>query len=277
MRARKAGACVAITLGLAGGMRAEAGGEGARTHGTGVAAVEAPADLAGAATHATGVAAVEAPAFVASSDTTAGRAVASRPLVDAPGLDPRVLDLALRARECARKGGAATERADSVLSVIDFSRPSSEPRLWVLDLASGTTLYNERVAHGRTTGDLDATRFSNVPGSNASSVGLYRTAETYVGKHGRSLRLDGLDPGWNDRARDRAIVVHGASYCTLDHVEKWGRLGRSQGCPALDPAVTDAVIDTIRGGTLLFAYYPDADWLAGSSWLACDAGAVADG
>lgn len=210
------------------------------------------------------LAALAAPAAAAAPP--AGTAAAPAAV---PSPAPDVLALALRARACAIAGGAAPDT--SVLTVVDYSRPSTEPRLWVLDVATGATLFHERVAHGRTTGELDATTFSNVPGSNASSLGLFRTAEVYVGKHGRSLRLDGLDPGWNDRARDRAIVVHGASYSTLAHVERWGRLGRSQGCPALDPAVTDAVIDTIRDGTLLFAYAPDPAWLAGSDWLHCDA------
>ncbi|MES2637997.1 MAG: murein L,D-transpeptidase catalytic domain family protein [Myxococcota bacterium] len=189
---------------------------------------------------------------------------------DAASLDPAVLDMALGALECARRSGSAGERADKVLSVIDFRLPSSTPRLWVIDLDSGATLFTERVSHGRNTGEDAATAFSNIPGSNQSSLGLFRTGEIYVGKHGRSMKLDGLEPGFNDRARDRAIVVHAASYCTGEHVAQWGRLGRSQGCPALDPAVSDAVIDTIRDGTLLFAYYPDPDWLSGSSALRCE-------
>ncbi|MDP2313096.1 MAG: murein L,D-transpeptidase catalytic domain family protein [Pseudomonadota bacterium] len=194
-----------------------------------------------------------------------------RPPVSAPGLDPAVLDLALGSLACARQSGTAGEPAANVFSVIDFSLPSTARRLWVIDLDTGATLRTERVAHGRNTGEDDAVAFSNIPGSNQSSLGLYRTAEVYVGKHGRSLKLDGLEPGFNDRARDRAIVVHGASYCTGEHVARWGRLGRSQGCPALDPAISDAVIDTIRDGTLVFAYYPDPTWLSGSSFLHCDA------
>jgi hypothetical protein len=158
-----------------------------------------------------------------------------------------------------------------VLTVVDFSLPSTEPRLWVLDPGTGRVQWNVRVAHGRTTGEALALHFSNAPHSNASSIGLYRTGETYVGKHGRSLRLDGLDEGWNDNARARDIVIHGADYCTGEHVEKWGRLGRSQGCPAVDPAVVGPLIDTIRDGTLLLVYYPDPDWLAGSPWLHCGA------
>ncbi len=214
--------------------------------------------------------------LLASGIGGAASARAATPAVGSPaGLDPVVYDLALEALGCARSAGATSERADRVISVIDFRLPSTAPRLWVIDLATGETLFNERVAHGRTTGDDAAVSFSNIPGSNASSLGLFRTGETYIGKHGRSLRLDGLEPGFNDRARDRAIVVHAASYCTLEHVERWGRLGRSQGCPALDPAVSDAVIDTVRDGTLVFAYFPDTEWLTRSSMLTCDATASA--
>jgi hypothetical protein len=198
---------------------------------------------------------------------------AEEPPVDAPGLDPQVLALALAARACARSTGDVGH----ILSVIDFRLPSTEPRLWVLDLARGTTRFNERVAHGRGSGEDLAVAFSNVPGSNESSVGLFRTAETYVGKHGRSLRLDGLEPGVNDHARSREIVIHSAPYCTAEHIARWGRLGRSEGCPALDPAVTDAVIDVIGGGTLLFAYYPVPAWLDGSRFLRCDAAPRAHG
>lgn len=224
----------------------------------------APAPVA--RTHASFVGAV--PLELASVPPTAGTTAN----LDLAGLDPAVLDLALGALACARQAGTAGDRADHVLSVIDFRLPSTAPRLWVIDLDSGAALFTERVSHGRNTGEDAAVSFSNIPGSNQSSLGLFRTGEIYVGKHGRSMKLDGLEVGFNDRARDRAIVVHAASYCTAGHVAQWGRLGRSQGCPALDPAVSDAVIDTIRDGTLLFAYYPDPDWLSGSAALRCDAG-----
>lgn len=198
---------------------------------------------------------------------------AEPPRLQADGLDPALYAFALRARDCARDAGAvAGERAGRYLSVIDYRLPSTAPRLWVLDLAEHRALYTERVAHGRESGENVAVRFSNVPGSNQSSLGLFRTGETYVGQHGRSLRLDGLEPGVNDHARDRAIVIHGAEYCTGGHVVRYGRLGRSLGCPALDPAVTDGVIDTIRDGTLLLAYYPDPAWLEGSPLARCAAG-----
>lgn len=141
----------------------------------------------------------------------------------------------------------------------------------MLDLARGEVRFHERVAHGRESGLARATRFSNEVGSRQSSLGLFRTGETYRGRHGYSLRLTGLEPGTNDRAFERAIVVHGADYATGEFVRRHGRLGRSWGCPALDPSVSRDVIDTIRGGTALFAWYPDADWSERSPYLHCQA------
>lgn len=185
----------------------------------------------------------------------------------AAGLPAEPLGLALRAFACGRADGLFET---PTLTLIDYSRPSSEPRLWVLDLARGEVRFHELVAHGRESGARLAHAFSNVAGSLQSSLGLFRTAETYRGRHGYSLRLDGLEPGVNDRARDRALVVHGADYATPAFVAEHGRLGRSWGCPALDPRVHRAVIDAIRGGTAVFAYYPDADWLASSPYLHCE-------
>jgi hypothetical protein len=161
-----------------------------------------------------------------------------------------------------------------ILTVIDYSLPSTERRLWVLDLDSGEVLFHELVAHGRNSGENFAVAFSNLDGSKQSSLGLYRTGDTYEGKHGYSLRLSGLEPGVNDRARERAIVMHAADYATPEFAEEHGRLGRSWGCPALDPRVHHRVIDTIKGGTALFAYYPDDAWLGESKFLDdryCDA------
>ena len=170
------------------------------------------------------------------------------------GLRPQVLDLALAAHARAMRQGWT---AVPVLTVIDYSRRSRERRLWVLDLARDSVLATELVAHGRGTGDDVARRFSNRPGSLASSLGTFITGTTYRGRHGLALRLRGMDAGLNDRAEARAIVIHGADYVSPDAVRRLGRLGRSQGCPALAPAVVDRVIGLIRGGTVLFAYYPD--------------------
>ena len=112
-----------------------------------------------------------------------------------------------------------------------------------------------------------ATSFSNAPESSRSSLGLYRTAETYTGKHGYSLRIDGLEKGFNDRARERAIVIHAADYVNEKAAKAQGYLGRSLGCPAVRPEVAHQVIDAVKGGGLIFAYYPDSEWLRTSKYL----------
>jgi len=182
-----------------------------------------------------------------------------------PGLDPGVLRRALRAAGCAERRGLLED--PDVLTVIDYTRPSTEPRLFVLDLAAPALLFEELVAHGRRTGENVARRFSNEPGSHQSSLGLFVTRGTYVGRHGRSLRLLGLEPGVNDRALERAIVLHGAEYVSDSFAALHGRLGRSFGCPALPVEVAQRVIDVIRGGTPVVAWYPDRDWLTRSPFL----------
>jgi hypothetical protein len=182
--------------------------------------------------------------------------------------DPRVLSLAARALQCAERHGEveSVER----LAVIDYSRPSTEPRLWVFDLEEHALVFREHVAHGRGSGANLAERFSNIEGSHQTSLGLFRTAETYFGGNGYSLRMDGLEPGINDRARQRAIVIHGADYVNPAIAERQGRLGRSFGCPAVRRGVAKPMIDSLAGGQLLFAYYPDPDWLESSPYLACE-------
>ncbi|HEX4870570.1 MAG TPA: murein L,D-transpeptidase catalytic domain family protein [Moraxellaceae bacterium] len=184
----------------------------------------------------------------------------------APDADPRVLDHALQAMQCAAAGGMP---ASQRLAVIDYSLPSSTPRLWVFDLESRRLLFRELVAHGRNTGDKLARVFSNAVNSRSSSLGLFRTLDTYDGSNGYSLRLEGLEPGFNDRALERAIVMHGAPYVDDEHVRKFGRIGRSWGCPAVRLGVARRLIDTLKGGQFVFSYYPDSQWLAGSRYLNC--------
>ena len=185
----------------------------------------------------------------------------------APTADLGVLALAIRARTCAIHSGAVGPQ--SALAVIDYSRASTQPRLWVFDMAVPRLLFFEYVAHGKGSGANFATHFSNQEASRQSSIGVFRTAETYVGGHGYSLRLDGLEPGVNDRARERLLVMHGAWYVDPVLAARQGRLGRSFGCPALRPAMTHQVIDALKGGNLLFAYYPVPEWLATSRFLHC--------
>jgi len=183
----------------------------------------------------------------------------------ADGVSPDVLRLALNAVTCATTHGDIPP--PRTLTLIDYSRPSVEPRLWVYDLSSGEMLFKELVAHGRDTGENLATHFSDRMNSHQSSLGMFVTGDTYVGSNGYSLRLDGLEPGFNARARERAIVMHGASYVDPRLAATQGRIGRSWGCPALREAVARQVIDTIRGGGVIFSYYPDSNWLKTSRYL----------
>ena len=187
----------------------------------------------------------------------------------APDLNPRALGAALATSRCAASEGELPAEGPPILAVIDYSRPSTEPRLWVFDLEAGTLLFREHVAHGQGSGEDRATRFSNQPNSHQTSLGLFRTAETYQGQHGYSLRLDGLEPGLNDRARARDIVIHGADYVSDDFIARVGRLGRSWGCPAVDEAVSARLIDTIKGGAPVYAWTADPDWISESALLQC--------
>jgi hypothetical protein len=202
---------------------------------------------------------------------------ADRSLLDAlsriaPHANPKVIGLALAATECATaKGEPPSDR----LAVIDYSLPSTEPRLWVFDLARRKLLFRELVAHGRNTGENLARKFSNRPESLESSLGLFRTLGTYVGHNGYSLRMDGLEPGTNDHALDRALVIHGAAYVSSANASRNGRIGRSWGCPAVRKAVAKPLIDTLKGGQYVFSYYPDPRWLSRSPYLKCSPDRVA--
>jgi hypothetical protein len=184
----------------------------------------------------------------------------------APTLDPEVLRLALIARANAEHRGLL--KRPQILTIIDYALPSTERRLWVLDLERAALLENELVSHGQGTGANYARAFSNRNGSKQSSLGLFATGRTYQGRHGYSLYLHGLEPGVNDLAFDRTIVIHGAEYVDEGFARRHGRLGLSWGCPALRPEISTEIIDQIKDGTALFAYYPDQAWLGSSEFLA---------
>ena len=208
------------------------------------------------------------PVFAAAAETNALKLARL-----APDADPRVLTLALEARECASRQLGQTPSPR--LAVIDYSRASTLPRLWVFDLDNDRLLFREVVAHGQGTGENMARAFSNLDGSHQSSLGLFRTADTYEGHNGYSLRMQGLEPGTNDAAMARAIVMHGAAYVNTDTARQQGRLGRSWGCPALRPQVAKQVIDSLKNGQMIFAYYPNSNWLAHSPFLGCHNKSVA--
>ena len=181
-------------------------------------------------------------------------------------IDTQVLKLSLLAYANAAKRGLNNK---SVLTVIDYSKPSTEKRLWVFDLKSGRSLINTWVSHGKNSGGINSASFSNSPGSLKSSIGVFVTDWTpYMGGNGYSLRLKGLEAGVNNNAYRRDIVIHGAWYVNSDVIRKYGQIGRSWGCPAVSPALAKTLIDTIKQNTLVFAYYPDQSWLRHSKFLA---------
>lgn len=163
-------------------------------------------------------------------------------------------------REAFRKAVEGYRRIErrkrEVLTLIDFSLPSTDQRFYVFDMEAHRLLFRSVVSHGRGSGENYATSFSNEAGSHKSSPGFYLTENTYQGRNGYSLILDGLEKGVNDHARERAIVVHGADYAHPDVARSAGRLGRSHGCPALPKSITRPVIDAIKGGSVLYIYVP---------------------
>ncbi|MEO8382917.1 MAG: murein L,D-transpeptidase catalytic domain family protein [Acidobacteriota bacterium] len=193
------------------------------------------------------------------------KSLAAQLLRQAPGLKAEVLRMALRATGCAAQKGLVKRR--DLLTVIDYSLPSTQPRLFTFDLAARKLIFRELVAHGKNSGGNLANFFSNSPGSLATSIGLFVTADPYIGSNGYSLRLRGLEEGVNDMAMDRAIVMHGAPYVSSAAVRALGRLGRSWGCPAVRKEVAHKMIDTLRGGSAIFAYYPDQNWLTRSPFF----------
>jgi len=158
------------------------------------------------------------------------------------------------------KAANKLSKSNDIITVVDFTKSSREKRMWIIDLFSKKLLLNTWVAHGQGSGDDMASHFSNTNESHQSSLGFYVTDDVYVGKHGRSLRLDGMDAGFNNAARNRAIVVHAADYVSEGAINQLGRLGRSYGCPAVSPQVIDMVINNIKGKTLLFINGSDASY-----------------
>ena len=165
-----------------------------------------------------------------------------------------------------KKAGKLDENAH-ILSICDFSLSSTQKRLWVIDLNEKKVLFNSLVAHGKNTGEEFAQKFSNTESSYQSSLGFYITETTYNGENGYSLKLLGMDKGFNDNALRRAIVMHGADYVSEDFIKTQNRIGRSWGCPAVPRALAEPIINTIKGKNCFFIYYPDPQYLSSSEWL----------
>jgi hypothetical protein len=166
---------------------------------------------------------------------------------------------ALKARNELPKSG--------LLSIVDLSQSANSKRLYVIDVAAGKVLFNTLVAHGRNSGEEFAKSFSNTPESYKSSLGFYITGGTYTGKHGLSLRLRGLENGYNNLAENRAIVIHGADYVSENFIKQHGRLGRSQGCPAVPVEMSEPIINAVKDGSCVFVYHPDQSYLKHSALL----------
>src|SRR5258705_3260247 len=171
------------------------------------------------------------------------------------GLNRIAFELAQKGYEKLREQGVILN--DSIISIIDFSLPSADIRLYVVDLKNYEVLYNTYVAHGKNSGKEMANSFSNSPSSNKSSLGFYKTLGAYIGHHGVSLKLEGLEKGINDNAYERAIVMHGADYVNPAYIPVQGYIGRSQGCPAVMTKEATPIINTIKDGSCLFIYHPN--------------------
>ncbi len=185
--------------------------------------------------------------------------------LDSLGLTREAFEYALKGHDELLNDGKIEK--DNLLSIIDFSLPSGKKRLFIIDLESGELLFNTYVAHGRNSGKDIATKFSNKPNSFKSSLGFYVTGDTYTGKHGYSLRLNGEESGINDKAEGRGIVMHSASYASENSIEERGFIGRSLGCPAIPKNVHRQIIETICHGSCLFMYSPDAYYLSHSKMI----------
>jgi len=155
----------------------------------------------------------------------------------------------------------------NILSIVDFRLSSKEKRMWIIDIEKKEVLYNIYVAHGKNSGEEYATYFSNTPNSLQSSLGFYVTKETYYGKNGLSLKLKGLERGFNTNAQKRYIVLHGADYANKEYLDEHGILGNSEGCPAIPMNLHKEIIELTKGGTALLIYYPDIAYLEESSFM----------
>jgi len=182
------------------------------------------------------------------------------------GLSREIFDLAIKGLKKLDSDGKLNN--PNIVTIVDYSQSSNKKRLYVIDLKNKKLLFNTFVAHGRNTGEEYAKSFSNDEGSYKSSLGFYITEHPVIGSHtGFSLQIDGVEKGFNDHAVQRAIIIHAAEYVTQNFINKYGRLGQSYGCPSLPPEMNKPIIDAIKGGTCLFLYNPNKEYLSNSALL----------
>lgn len=181
--------------------------------------------------------------------------------------NPALLKLALEAYNCAVVSGHCVQR--EILTIVDYQLPSYDKRLWVLNLRTHRLLYHTYVAHGAGSGIVTPTHFSNIMNSLDSSIGLYETGISYMGDYGYAMRLYGLDRGYNNNAYKRAIVFHGGDFVSDKSIEEHGMIGMTHGCFAVPSTLDYKIINTLKNGSLIFAYYPNPGWLSHSEFLHC--------
>lgn len=203
--------------------------------------------------------------FIGSAETFKTNVLYDSLKLSALGLGKQVFDYAMKGFNYMKDRGSFHN--DNIISIVDFSKPSYMKRLFIIDVANYKVLFNTYVAHGMQSGKAFAEEFSNVPESNKSSLGFYETLGTYMGAHGYSLRLHGLERGINDNANRRDIVIHGAKYVDERLINSQGYIGRSWGCPAIPQKLHKPIIDKIRNGSCLFIYSPDKKYLSRSRIL----------
>ena len=185
----------------------------------------------------------------------------------APSLNELAINKVLTSLKCASSSNLSSS---PILTIIDYSLPSNQKRLWVFDLSQRKMLFNTYVSHGIKSGTLLTDYFSNKNNSKASSLGIYKTKQAYYGREGLSLRLDGLDSHFNDNAANRSIVMHGGWYMNEQFIKQYGRPGRSWGCPALPLDQSRSIINAIKDNSMMVVYYPNQDWFTKSKFLTCD-------
>jgi len=203
--------------------------------------------------------------YIAELNNTVISSVYDSLMLNYSGLNRRAFDLAQKGYEKLKEQGEFLN--DAIISIIDFSLPSSAKRLFVIDMKNYKLLFNTYVAHGRNSGKEFARSFSNKPSSFKSSLGFYVTGNTYFGENGFSLKLEGLEKGINDNADRRAIVMHGADYVNESLLQSQGFMGRSLGCPAISKQDYKQVINMIKDKTCLFIFSPDNNYLSASPIL----------
>lgn len=181
------------------------------------------------------------------------------------GLDFKVFRYAIIGYYNLKKENTVMKK--TIISIIDYCKSCNDARLYIIDLIEEKLLFHSLVAHGKFTGDIYAKHFSNEPGSLQSSLGFFVTGDTFSGEHGYSLYLEGMEGGFNDNARSRAIIIHGAYYVSRPFIKKYGKIGRSHGCPALPAGLHIRIIDTIEGGSCLFQFYDDENYIKKSAYL----------